>query len=203
MSGGKWTSLACLLPALTLGACATAAGGISANELTYVQSVQVIEHDASAPAAFADSLREAVIAGAAFYGATGRPIALRIDLDKVHFKNALRALTIGDDNQAVGRVAVLDPLTGQQLGSFGVDVNAEASGLSVSFFAIAVVGAFDPTGIVDIAAAVGDAASADINRSGTAAGMRANLTAETLRQTFGDAKTRAVVSARQNQRRVP
>jgi len=85
MSGRKWTSLACLLPALTLGACATAAGGISANELTYVESVQVIEHDASAPAAFADSLREAVVAGAAFYGATGRPIALRIDLDKVHF----------------------------------------------------------------------------------------------------------------------
>jgi hypothetical protein len=50
-------------------------------------------------------------------------------------------------------------------------------------------------------ALVGDAASADIDRSGTALAMRANLTDATLRQTFGDAKTRLVLMAKKNQPR--
>jgi hypothetical protein len=200
---GKPWSLACLLPALlALCACANpAARGVFENESTYIGSVEVVEHDSSAPAVFAGTLREAVLTGAAFYGTIGRPITLRIDLDKVHFKNALRALTIGDDNQAEGRVAVFDPSTGQQLASFAVRADAEMSGDLASFIAISVIGAFDPTGIVDIASAIGSAASADIDRSGTTAAMRANLAAETLRQTFGDARTRAVILARQNQAR--
>ena len=59
----------------------------------------------------------------------------------------------------------------------------------------------DPTGIVSIVALVGEAASADIDRSGTALAMRANLTDATLRQTFGDAKTRLVLMAKKNQPR--
>src|SRR5688572_23813008 len=107
MFDGKSRSLASLFAALALTACASAAPGVmSGNETTYVESVEVVAHDASAPAAFADTLREAVLTGAAFYGTTGRPITLRIDVDRVHFKNALRALTIGDDNQADARVAV-------------------------------------------------------------------------------------------------
>ena len=82
-----------------------------------------------------------------------------------------------------------------------VCANADASGQLAGSIAIGVIGAFDPTGIVDIAGAVGSAASADINRSGTATAMRANLAAETLRQTFGDARTRAVTVAKQNQAR--
>lgn len=200
----KSWSLASLLGALALCACAGAAPGVmSGNEPTYIESVEVVEHDTSAPEAFAGTLREAVLTGAAFYGTTGRPITLKIDVDRVHFKNALRALTIGDDNQAKARVAVFDRPTGAQLASFDVSANADASGDLAVSIGIGVAGAFDPTGIVDIVGAIGSAASADINRSGTATAMRANLAAETLRQTFGDTRTRAVTTARQNQTRQP
>ena len=104
----------------------------SGNEPTYVESVEVIEHDTSAPAAFAGTLREAVLVGAAFYGTTGRPITLKIDVDKVHFKNALRALTIGDDNQTEARVAVFDRPSGDQLATFAVQANADTSGQYLS-----------------------------------------------------------------------
>ena len=198
----KSWSLASLLGALALCACAGAAPGVmSGNEPTYIESVEVVEHDTAAPEAFAGTLREAVLTGAAFYGATGRPITLKIDVDRVHFKNALKALTIGDDNQAKARVAVFDRPTGQQLATFEVSANADASGQLAASIGIGVAGAFDPTGIVDIVGAIGSAASADINRSGTATAMRANLAAETLRQTFGDTRTRAVTVARQNQER--
>ena len=63
--------------------------------------------------------------------------------------------------------------------------------------ASAVLGAFDPTGLVDISAAAGSAASADINRAGTTGGMIINFTQQTLRQVFGDAKVKAVEQARQ------
>jgi hypothetical protein len=205
MVNTKSPSLACLLMGLAVFGCATpAARGVpSGNEPTYVNSVEVIEHDSSAPADFASAFREVVLKGAVFYGTSGRPISLRIDLDKVHFKNALRALTIGDDNQTTGRIAVLDPSTGQQLASFMVQADAEMSGDLAAFIAISVIGALDPTGIVDIASTVGSATSANLNRSGTAAAMQSNLAAETLRQTFGDTRTRAVLLAKQNEGRGP
>lgn len=202
MSHCKSWRRASILAALALCACAGAAPGVmSGNEPTYIESVEVVEHDTSAPEAFAGTLREAVLEGAAFYGTTGRPITLRIDVDKVHFKNALRALTIGDDNLAEARVAVFDRPTGAQLASFEVSANGDVSGQLAASIGIGVAGAFDPTGIVDIVSTIGSAASADINRSGTARAMRANLAAETLRQTFGDARTRAVTVERQNQAR--
>jgi hypothetical protein len=169
-----------------------------ADEPTFIGAVDIVTHDTSAPPAFAESLRGLVLTEGAAYGTTGRPISVKIDLERVHFKNALRALTIGDDNQAKGHVAVFDAATGRQLANFPVQVDADTAGLSMSAIALTVVGAFDPTGAVDIASTVGDAASADINRSGTAAAMRANFAAETLRQTFGDARTRAVMLARKN-----
>ncbi len=191
-----------LVAALALGACAsTAALGVASSPASHVASVEVIQHDASAPPAFADSLREAVLANAAFYGSAGRPIALRIDLDRVHFKNALQAMIIGDNNQTTGRVAVLDPAAGTQLGAFNVQVDAEPRGVNGGSLAIDLIGAIDPTGIVGIASTVGSAASADINRSGTASGMRANFAAETLRQTFGDDRTEIVNDAREEQLR--
>ena len=194
-------SFGCMLAMSVLCGCAGTANGVLSNETTYVDSVEVVQHDNSAPPTFAENLRAAVVAGASFYGATGRPVAVKIDLDKVHFKNALKALTIGDDNLAEGHVAVLDPSTGQQLGAFVVQANAETSGVSVGSIAIEVAGVVDPTGIVSIVALVGEAASADIDRSGTALAMRANLTDATLRQTFGDAKTRLVLMAKKNQPR--
>lgn len=157
-----------LLAVLALCGCASAAPGVMAgNETTYIESVEIVEHDTSAPAGFADTLRETVLKGAASYGATGRPITLRVDVDEVHFKNALKALTTGDDNQAKARIAVFDRPTGQQLASFVVYANADVSGQLATSIAIGVIGAFDPTGIIDIADAIGSAASADINRSGT------------------------------------
>jgi hypothetical protein len=162
-------------------------------------TVEVLEHGTTAPAAFADGLREAVLTGATFYGTIGRPITLRVVVDKVHFKNALRALTIGDDNQADARVAVFDRPTGQQIASFSA--NADESGQLATSIAIGIIGTLDPTGIVGIADAIGSAASADINPSGTVTAMRANLAAETLRKTFGDARTQAVTLARQNKAR--
>ena len=147
----KSWSLASLLGALALCACAGAAPGVmSGNEPTYIESVEVVEHDTSAPEAFAGTLREAVLTGAAFYGTTGRPITLKIDVDRVHFKNALRALTIGDDNQAKARVAVFDRPTGAQLASFEVSANGDVSGQLAAAIGIGVAGAFDPTGIVDM-----------------------------------------------------
>ena len=202
MFDGKLQNIACLLASLALSACAGAASGVmSGNELTYVESVEVIEHDTSAPPAFAGTLREAVLVGAAFYGTTGRPITLKIDVDKVHFKNALKALTIGDDNQTEAHVAVFDRPTGNQLATFAVQANADTSGQFAGSIALGVIEVFDPTGIVGIVDMVGSAASANINRSGTATAMSANLAAETLRQTFGDARTRAVTMARQKQAR--
>ena len=203
MLDGKSWSLVLLFPAaLALCSCASAAPGVMfGNETTYVESVEVLEHDNTAPVAFANALREAVLTGATFYGTTGRPITLRVDVDKVHFKNALRALTIGDDNQADARVAVFDRPTGQQIASFEVSANADESGQLATSIAIGIIGTLDPTGIVGIADAIGSAVSADINRSGTATAMRANLAAETLRKTFGDARTRAVTVARQNKAR--
>ena len=201
MFKSKLTNLAALFAALALGACAsTAAPGLTSAGPTYVASVEVNQHDASAPPAFAAALREAVMSEAALYGNTGRPVALKIDLDRVHFKNALQALTIGDDNQAEGRVAVVDPSAGQLM-TFAVQVNAEESGLSGVDIGMAVIGAFDPTGAVDAASTVGSAASAEIDRSGTAAMMRANFAAETLRQIYGDARARTANSARQDRTR--
>src|SRR5215213_1525121 len=71
MLDGRLRSFGSVVAALCLCACAGAAPGVmSGNEPTYVESVEVVEHDTSAPEAFADSLRESVLAGAAFYGTT-------------------------------------------------------------------------------------------------------------------------------------
>ncbi len=135
---------------------------------------------------------------AAFYGAAGTPIAVKIDVQRVHFKNPAAAMLIGDDNRTKGHVTVLDPASGQELGTFTVEVDAERSGDMAGEIALDVVGAFDPTGAVDVVHMAGDAGSAEMDRAGTTAAMIANFAAETLRQTFGDARARAAKSAREN-----
>lgn len=202
MFKSKMISLAGLCAALALGACASvAAPGMTSNDgPSYVASVEVNQLDTSAPPTFAAALREAVMDEAAFYGHIGRPISLRIDIDRVHFKDAVQALIIGDDNKAEGRVSVID-LSGARIGEFAVQVNAEESGISGADVGLTVLGALDPTGVVGIATMAGDAASAAIDRSGTAAAMRSNFALETLRQTYGDDKAKAVNSTRQEQKR--
>ena len=190
------TGLAGVTAALALSACATAPAP-SANEQTHVAAVEVTHAAAAGPGAdgFSALLRAAVARQAHLYGDDGRPITLRIDLERVHFKNPLKAMLIGDDNQAKGRVSVVDPATGQETGAFKVQVDAERGGLSGASIALAVIGAFDPTGMVDLGATTGSAASADLDRSGTAARMSVNFAAETLRQTYGDARANAVALA--------
>jgi hypothetical protein len=177
------------------------AAGVS-TEPTYVAAVEVVQSDASIPNGFADALRTVVLEEAAFYGTTGHAITVRIDVSHVHFKNALQAMLIGDNNDARGQVSVVDTASAQQMASFPVRVDAERShGVSGAGLAMDALEVMDPTGIVGIAHALGSASSADINRSGTAVAMRANFADETLRQTFGDARTRAVIHARQQELR--
>jgi hypothetical protein len=178
-----------LLAAGALAACATTAP--PANEQTHIGVVEVAAKD-PAGQPFAELLHDAVLRQAAFYGDTGRPITLRIALDKVHFKNPLKALLVGDDNQAKGVVSVVDPTTGRESTSFKVQVDAERGGLNGGSIALMVIGAFDPTGLIDIGAAAGDATSASLHHSSTAAQMSVNFATETLRQTYGDARAKAV-----------
>ena len=201
MSNIGMRGLAGLLAAAALAGCASsAAHGINfTGEQPYIATVEVIQHDKGAPAPFADALREVVAGDAAFYGSTGRPIILRIDVDKVHFKNPVQAMLIGDNNLLSGHVAVVDSMTGEQLGMFQIQADAEAKGINAGSMVVGVVGMFDPTGVVSIASAAANAASADINRKGTAGMMRVNFSAEALRQTFGDARTKIVIQARKDQ----
>jgi hypothetical protein len=172
-----------------LAACATTAP--PANDQTHIGIVEVVPKD-PAGQAFGDLLHDALLRQAAFYGDAGRPITLRITLDKVHFKNPLKALIVGDDNQAKGVVSVVDPASGQETTSFKVQVDAERGGLNGGSIALMVIGAFDPTGLIDIGAAAGAATSASLHHSATAAQMSVNFATETLRQTYGDARAKAV-----------
>jgi hypothetical protein len=177
----------CLLVSLALGACANTSPAPTANQQTHVATVEVINHNPAA-AAFAANLREAVIREAALYGNTGRPIKLRIELTRLHFKNPLQALVIGDNNQAKGQVAVVDAATGRQTSIFSVQVGAEQGSHVGSTIAMTL----DPTGLVAIGCAVSG------NRSKDAAAMCANFAAETLRQTYGDARAKAVAKERES-----
>ena len=176
-------------------ALARAVHGLTfAGDSPYVAAVEVVQHDKGAPAAFADGLRAAVLAEAALYGTTGQPIALTIDIEKVHLKNPMKAMLIGDDNQTAGHVAVADQASGQAAGKFPVRVDAERHrGASI---ALCVIGALDPTGYADVAIMAASAGAAGVNRSGEEKAMDANFAAETLRQTFGDARAKAAHAAK-------
>ncbi len=191
---GKSLYLAGLIWVVATGvAVAGAARGVGpANVPTHVAAVEVVQLDASAPPGFAEALRDDVLAEAALYGDAGAPIALRIELDKVHLKNAAKALLIGDDYMAKGRVAVIDPATGQSLGTFEIRVNAQRHGHLGASIAMTVVEALDPTGYVAVGTMAANAASAGINRSGAEGAMSGNFAVEALRQTFGDTRARAV-----------
>ena len=198
MRHAKSLGLAALFWALSVGAAAAApARGVTAAiEPAHVATVEVVGNDPTVPAAFAETVRGAVLREAVLYGDGGQPIALKIDLDKVHFKNAVAAMLVGDNSIAKGRVTVVDPATGQPIGTFAVKVNADRRGAAGGGIALFLVGALDPTGYVDVATTAASAGSADLNRSGTAAVMSANFAREALRQTFGDAKAKVAHSTK-------
>jgi hypothetical protein len=191
-----------IVGALAVAGCATspANGLLGANDAGHIAVVEVTAPGRAGPSAFAAALREVMLREAALYGAAGRPMTLKVELQRVHFKNPLKAMIIGDDNQAKGHVTVVDPATGRVSGAFDVQVDAERGNGFALFIAESVIGTFDPTGMVDIGTTVAHAASADINRSGTAAAMTSNFSAETLRQTFGDTRSKAVRLAQKQAR---
>ena len=183
------SGLAAVLGALLLGACASTRAP-TANEQTHVGTVEVVGRDRASDAAFADTLREAVIREGALYGNAGRPITLRIALTRVHFKNALQTLVIGDNNYVYGQVAVIDPATGQQTSAFPVKVD-DRRGVTAGSVAMGVARIADPVGVMNVVSAV------TINRSAAAAAMSDNFAAATLRQTYGDARAKIVARERQ------
>ena len=183
------SSLAALLGALFLSACASTQHAPTANEQTHVAAVEVVQHGSAAAVAFAVPLREAVLREATLYGNAGRPINLRIELTRVHFKNPLQTLVIGDNNYAYGQVAVIDPATGQQTSAFTVKVD-DRRGVSVGSVAMGVMRVADPVGVMNVVNAV------SINRSSASAAMSENFATSTLRHTYGDARAKAVAQER-------
>jgi len=181
--------LAALLVALLLGACA-GAHAPTANEQTHVGTVEVVQQGRASETTFADTLRQAVIREAALYGSAGRPITLRIALTRVHFKNPLQTLVIGDNNYVYGQVAVIDPVTGQQTSAFPVKVD-DRRGVTVGSVAMGVMRVADPVGVMNVVSAV------TINRSAAAAAMSDNFAIKTMHLTYGDARANAVANERQ------
>ena len=165
------------------------------SEPAYIANVEVVQDDPKAPAGFADLVRAQVLSEAALYGGSGQPVTLRIEVDKVHLKNAVQAMLIGDDNMTRGRVGVVDPATGALLGTFNVQVSADRRSHTGESIALMIAGALDPTGAVDIGSSVA-LASAGTKHSAAENGMSANFAYEALRRTFGDAMARAVHPAK-------
>lgn len=184
--------LAALLGALLLGACATTTRAPSANEQTHVAAVEVSHPDRASAAGFADTLREAVLREGALYGNAGRPITLRIALTRVHFKNPVQTLVMGDNNYVYGQVAVIDPVTGQQSSAFTVKVD-DRRGVTAGSVAMKVLGMADPVGVMNVVNTV------TINRSTAAAAMSENFATAALRKTYGDVTANAVAAERKAQ----
>lgn len=184
--------------ALALGAGATTPDPAGAGDPpTYVAAVEVVQSDPSVPPGFADALRTLVLEEAALYGTAGRPITVRIDVSRVHFKNAVQAMIIGDNDSVRGEVTV-QAADALPIASFRVQAGSGRShGISGGGLAMGLLEMLDPTGMVAVAHTIGGAVSSDVNRSSTAVSLRANFADETLRRTFGDARTRAVIHARQ------
>ena len=201
MFEGKFVRVAGLLAALILSACSSA--GLLANEPSHIASIEVIDHDKGAPPAFAEILRQTMVREAAFYGDAGKPFDLKIDIDKVHFKNMLKAMLIGDDDLTKGNVTVVDTTTTQPMKPFAIQVDAANAGTMGFSIAETVIGAFDPTGLVSLATSAGDAASSSVFHNGKAAAMIDNFSFQALRGVFGDDKTRAVMRAKQQQKQQP
>ena len=183
-------TLAAMLGALLLSGCATTGGpAATANAQTHVGNVEVSSRERASDTAFAGILREAVIREAALYGNEGRAITLRIALTRVHFKNPLQTLVMGDNNYVYGQVAVIDPATGQQTSTFQVKVD-DRRGVTAGSVAMKVLGMADPVGVMNVVNAV------SINRSSASAAMSDNFATAALRRTYGDTRAKAVAGER-------
>ncbi len=194
----KFVRLAGALAGLALAGCAHAAM-LPEKEPNHIGSVDVVLHDKAAPPAFAEALRLTVVREAAFYGDGGKPYDLKIDIDKVHFKNLIAAMLIGDSSHTDGSVTLTDPAGGPPKTSGKLEVTAERNAFSGVSIGEMVIGMLDPTGFVSLATTVGDASSATFFKNGTAATMVDNFADMALWQSFGDAKRQAAHTAKQKQ----
>lgn len=183
MRQGVAIGLAGLVSVYAIAAAAAVKG--VATPASHVAKVEVVEHDSAAPPGFADMVRDDALKEAALFGADGAAITLKVEIDKVHFKNAMKAMFLGDDNYAMGHVAVVDAASGQVLGTFKFWVNAERPGVGMR-----VLTALDPTGLVGMSQAM---SRTDVSKEQVV--MAANFARETLRQTYGDARSKAVHAA--------
>ncbi|HXV01365.1 MAG TPA: hypothetical protein VG166_12800 [Caulobacteraceae bacterium] len=191
MRHARLVAIATLAWAVASGAWAAGQPAGVVAEPAYVAAVEVAP-DPAAPTGFAEALRAAVLKEAALYGATGLPLTVKIDLNRVHLKNPVQTLVVGDDDMARGWVQVLDPATGRRLGVFQVAVDARRGGGNGARIAVGVAGFLDPTGLVSLGATVATIDSTAGGRGRAEAMMTGKFALETLRQTFGDDKARAV-----------
>ncbi|MBV9995485.1 MAG: hypothetical protein JO127_09745 [Caulobacteraceae bacterium] len=168
-----------LLPALA--AEAAVKGLAIPYPASHVSSVEVVQSDRNAPAAFADAVRADLLQEAALYGANGQSLILKVEIKKVHVKNALKAMVLGDANYAWGEVTVVDASNGRPLGDFKVAVSADRPGVGMTL-----LGMVDPTGLVNLSNAV-----SGTNRPREELIMESNFARETLRRTYGDARMKA------------
>jgi hypothetical protein len=168
-------------------AASSAPGLESGADPGQVAAVEVTARNTEVSTTFAETLKQALLAEAAEYGASGRPLTVRVDLEKLHFKNAAKAMFLGDDNIAKGRVELIDATTGQSQGTFQVRVNADRGGGGGGLLT-----ALDPTGLSALAAA----ASGSGGGSKVETGLSANFAMETMRKVYGDARARQVYLAR-------
>ena len=93
----KLSRFAFLLMSLALGACVSkSAGVLTGNGPGRVAAVEVVATGPAISPEFPGQLHDAVIKAGALYGNAGQPLTVKVGLDKVHYKNMLKALVIGD-----------------------------------------------------------------------------------------------------------
>lgn len=99
---------------------------------SFIESVDVEVKPEVAPAALASMVSGSVKRESTRYGRAGEAKHLRIAITRLHYKNALQSLLIGDANNMAAKVAVVDKATGKAHGEFETSVidSAALNGLS-------------------------------------------------------------------------
>jgi hypothetical protein len=156
----------------------------------HIENVEVAV-PADAPPAFAESLKEALLKESSLYGTGGRPLTLKVDVRKVHFKGGVGVL-FGDYDVLEGRVTVVDPATGQPQGDFKVEAGSKAPSSGGSAL-LGVLSIFDPTGLIGMGQAVSKMGG---GHAKAAFFMCANFSKYALKQTFGSKKAKTAAAAR-------
>lgn len=81
---------------------------LTGNGPARVAAVEVVASGPAIAPDFAGQLHDAVTKASALYGDAGQPLTVKVGLDKVHYKNPLKALVIGYNYLAKGHVSIFD-----------------------------------------------------------------------------------------------